>query len=313
MRDIDDSTHTGLTRPLDWAWARQAVPALSSEGSGWRGALLRRWTGTSSVMVQPPLDHHYAVIHLGGAKQVNRRRDGPTVSSVVDNGSITLVPAGQSYVWRTEGPIAFAHLYISPRQLATAIGDATEADGAGASLVENVGCRDSILEPLFAKMIDEIATVERPSRLLLDALFESFGLRLAQRHSSLRGKAKGLAVALAPHRLRRVFDYIDANLGSDIGLADLMSAAGTSQFHFSRAFHLASGCSPYRYLLRRRIDYARVLLLATDESLEAISRDCGFNSRHQFSVIFKRVVGIGPKRFRLVHRAAPLAAGTMTC
>lgn len=298
MTDVN-ATAQALTPPLDWPWARDAVPVLSSEGSGWQGALLRRWTGTSPVMVQPPLDHHYAVMHLGGAKQVNRRRDGPTVSSIVDNGSITLVPAGTSYVWRTEGPIAFAHLYLSPRQLAAAIGEAAEADGSVAALVEQVGCRDPILEPLFAKMIDEIATARPPSRLLLDALFESFGLRLAQRHSSLRSQAAPRAVALAPHRLRRVVDFIDANLGRDIGLADLVSAAGTSQFHFSRAFQLAAGCSPYRYLLRRRIDYARVLLLATDESLEAISGRCGFNSRHQFSVIFKRVAGIGPKRFRL--------------
>ena len=138
----------GLVHPLSWPWAVNArAPFVSSESGPWRGALLRCWSGTSPLMLQPPLDHHYVVMHLGGAKHVNRRRDGPRVSAVVDDRSLTFVPAGTAYEWQTDGPIAFAHLYVPPRHLETVLEQEFDVGGDGATLIERVGHRDPFLEP----------------------------------------------------------------------------------------------------------------------------------------------------------------------
>ena len=200
-------------------------------------------------------------------------------------------------------PIAFAHLYLRPEALQQFGSEALERDGGAIVLTEHVGCRDRLIEPVFHKMLEAIQGASQPSRLLLDSLLESFCIRLAQRYVSgpSRGHASQ-AESLAPHRLRRVLEFIEAHLSADIALADLVSAAGTSQFHFSRAFHLATGSSPYRYVVRRRIEYARVLLMASGDSLPVVSAACGFNSPRQFAVMFKRLVGVGPKRFRLLRR-----------
>ena len=297
-------TIEGLTPALKWPWAMAARPDASSEATDWQGALLRCWSGTSAVMVQPPLEQHVVVMHLGGPKHVTRKRDGPGISGAVESGSLTLVPAGTAYTWRTEGPIAFAHLYIPPGDLESVMTRDFDVEGRGASLIEAVGLRDPLLEPLLGRMIDEIRSAAHPSTLLLDSLFESLGIRLAQKHVCSSSRGMPGAVALAPHRLRRVLEFIDVNLGHAIALADLVTAAGTSQFHFSHAFRMATGISPYHYLIRRRIEYAKVLLLTTGDSLETISSSCGFVRKHQFSVMFKRACGVGPKRFRISHGAS---------
>lgn len=292
--------------PTAWPWALSSSPAACSSATGWGGALVRRWSGTSPVMVQPPLDQHYIVMHLGGAKHVTRRRDGAPVSTVAEEGSLTLVPAGTAFTWRTQGPIAFAHLYVRPDQIeATGSGEERWV-GGGTSLVERVGCRDPHLQLLFRGLLDAIEPPAEPSLLLLDSLLESFLVRLAHRHVSHGTTWDPRVLALAPHRLRRVLEFIEANLDQDIALADLVSAAGTSQFHFSRAFHAATGCAPYQYLLRRRIEYAQVLLLASGESLASVSSMCGFNSKRQFGVAFKRILGMGPKHFQLLRRTRAL-------
>lgn len=306
-RPADDAAHKEriaepLTAPRQWPWALSAPPMLSSDSTGWRSALLRRWSGTSPVMVQPPLDHHYIAMHLGGAKQVTRRRDAAAVSAVVESGSLTLVPAGTAFVWRTSGPIAFAHLYLRPRQLEDVFGREFDVEGRGASLIERVGCVDPLLQALLGRMTEEMRSGAGASALLLDSLLDSALVELARRHASRSIAAHRRAVALAPHRLQRVLDFVDANLGrSDIGLADLVAAAGSSQFHFSRAFREATGCSPYRYVIRRRIEYARALLMTSGDTLAAVAAKCGFNSGHQFAVMFKREVGIGPKRFSVMY------------
>ena len=290
---------SGLLHPRQWPWALASRSFLSSETGPWQGALLRCWRGTSPVMLQPPLDHHYVVMHLGGAKHVARRRDGPRVSTVVDCNSLTFVPAGTAYEWCTSGPIAFAHLYVPPIRLESVIAEEFDAEGRGATLAAQVGCRDRFLEPLFLGIIEEIRSAPVPSRLLLDGLLQNFHERLAQRGGPRKARASLQPLALAPYRLQRVLDYMEANLGRDLGLADLVGAAESSQSHFSHAFHKATGASPYSYLIGRRIAYAKVLLLSGSDSLEAISAACGFQRKDQFAFMFKRRVGVGPKRFRM--------------
>ncbi|MDQ6679370.1 MAG: AraC family transcriptional regulator [Pseudomonadota bacterium] len=290
------------TTPTLWPWALSSPPAACSSTTGWSGALVRRWSETSPVMVQPPLDQHYIVMHLGGAKRVSRRRDGAPVSTIAEEGSLTLVPAGTAFTWRTSGPIAFAHVYVRPQQLDVARFAEGRSGGCEASLVERVGSNDVQLRLLFTRFLQAIEPATEPRTLLLDSLLESFLVRLAQSHASRGSGGDPRMVALAPHRLQRVLDFLEANLDQDVSLADLGGAAGTSQFHFSHAFHVAAGCSPYRYLLNRRIEFAKVLLLATSESLASVSSKCGFRSKRQFGVAFKRRVGVGPKHFQILRR-----------
>ena len=251
-------------------------------------------------MLQPPLDHHYVVMHLGGAKRVTRSRDGPQLSAVVDCGSLTFVPAGTAHVWRTEGPVAFAHLYVPPARLEDAVNRDFDAEGRDVDLVGSVGRRDRFLEPILGRMIAVLGDESHASELLLDCLLECFYARLVQTHGPRKARRDAAASALAPHRLRRVIDFIDANLGSHLTLADLTGAAGSSQSHFSRSFHSVTGSSPYSYLLKRRIEYAKVLLLTRDDPLDAIGASCGFRQQGQFAYMFKRSVGVGPKRYRMV-------------
>ena len=241
-------------------------------------------------------------MHLGGPKQVNRRNDGPPVSTIAELRSLTLVSAGTAHSWSTRGPIGFAHLYLRPEQLDVAVNSEFSVASSRTTLVECVGSRDPILVPLVGRMIDEIYCGSDASPLLLDSLLDRVLVRLARRHSSHGPLGSSPRLTIAPHRLRHVIDFIESNLGSDLRLSDLAATAGMSASHFSHAFHAATGDSPYRYVTRRRIELAQVLLLAGNTPLHSISEQCGFQSKQQFAVMFKRHVGVGPKRFRLGKR-----------
>jgi AraC family transcriptional regulator len=103
---------------------------------------------------------------------------------------------------------------------------------------------------------------------------------------------------LSPVCVERVAEFVEARLDSPIRLSDLAGVSGASAFHFCRAFRNSTGESPYRFVVRRRIERARHLLSSTDSLEEAIARSCGFNSRASFCKAFTRVVGETPKRFR---------------
>ena len=110
------------------------------------------------------------------------------------------------------------------------------------------------------------------------------------------------ACGLDPRRLRRVLDFIDARLGSDITVADLAEVACLSRFHFLRAFKGATGVTPHRYLSDRRLDHAKALLRQGDISLGDLAQACRFTSQANFSRAFRRAVGVSPGAYRRAMR-----------
>jgi AraC family transcriptional regulator len=282
--------------PDQWA-ARLSGPAhLSSSRTVWPTAQLRHWRGTAAVMEQPALDHHYIVQHLGGGKRVKRHFDGESICEVVDSGSLTIVPAGSYFKWVTQGPIEFAHLYLSPALLAHA---ASRLDrGSAVTLIDRVGCRDPLLEALYHAMLVENRSPLHAEPLYLDSLLETFLLRLLRDHSTMaRVEIPGREM-LPKHRLRRVQEFIEARLECSITLADLAEIAGGSVYHFSRAFKNTVGDSPYQYVLRCRTERAKVFLNTTDLPLAEIATACGFRNTLHLSKTFARIIGIAPTRFR---------------
>jgi AraC family transcriptional regulator len=293
---MNNPSDIARTTPDEWA-ARLSGPAdLSSDMGAWSTALLRHWTDTSPEMDQPPLDHHYIVQHLGGAKRVERRHDGAPVSAIVEYGALTLVPAGTQFKWHTFGPIEFAHLYISPTMLAST---ALRFDRVNElTLIERVGCRDPLLESLYRAMLLELRRPHAPHILYLDSLLETFLLRLLIGHTSAHLRGPKPRETLPAFRLKRVIDFVEAHLGSPLNLADLTRVAGGSIFHFSRAFKNTTGYAPCQYVLQRRLIRAKLLLTTTDWPLASVAKACGFHDAIHLSRTFSRLVATTPARYR---------------
>jgi AraC family transcriptional regulator len=248
-------------------------------------------------MEQPALDHHYLVLHLAGPKRVTRRGSS-IVSADADLGSVTLVPAGSAYTWTTEGPIGFAHLYLPPNLIDRVVNEEFDRDSKSVELIDCVALRLPLLSAIIGGMTDEVEAPGFSSRLVLDTLLHCLTVQLLSECSTLSGDTSLAPHAISPRRLRRVTDFIDSHLAEDIALEDLASVAGSSRFHFSRAFREATGFPPYRFLIHRRIDAAKALLLQDTLTIAQIAERCGFNSQSQFSVMFRQVFGSSPGRFR---------------
>jgi AraC-like DNA-binding protein len=99
-------------------------------------------------------------------------------------------------------------------------------------------------------------------------------------------------------RLKRVVDYIEANVTKPIYLAELSNVAGLTRMHFAAQFRAATGCSPYNHILRRKVAYSQRLLLDPQLSIAHVAAVMGFSSQAHFTVVFKRVVGKTPVRWR---------------
>ena len=97
---------------------------------------------------------------------------------------------------------------------------------------------------------------------------------------------------------RKVFAHVEANLSGRIHIQDLARLLGLSASHFGRAFKSTLGVSPREFVLRRRIEVAKGLMLTTSEPLSAIAARCGMCDQSHFSRCFHRVVGETPYTWR---------------
>jgi AraC-like DNA-binding protein len=103
---------------------------------------------------------------------------------------------------------------------------------------------------------------------------------------------------LPAYRVRRVAQYIQANLRQDLRLAQLSAVVHMSPYHFSRLFKRSTGVPPHRFLVRHRIEQACALLAARNVSIAEVARTVGFRTPSHFTTTFRRITGMTPSAYR---------------
>lgn len=89
---------------------------------------------------------------------------------------------------------------------------------------------------------------------------------------------------------------IEDCLFEPVTIDQIAKEATLSKYHFIRLFSEAFGISPYRYLLKRRIEEARNMLEARNLSVSEVAARTGFADVSSFSKRFKKETGIAPSR-----------------
>jgi AraC family transcriptional regulator len=109
-------------------------------------------------------------------------------------------------------------------------------------------------------------------------------------------------------QLRRIKEFVDAHISRGIGISELASLIGLSQFHFIRAFRDSVGRSPYQYVLSERISVAKEMLSKSDLSVADVALAVGFSDAAQLNRVFRKLIGVTPTAFRRENSAVQRGA-----
>lgn len=138
--------------------------------------------------------------------------------------------------------------------------------------------------------IDDHAYAETLGLLLLWEIRHA-----ADPHFSQPKPIRGGLTAL---QLRRIKEFVDVNISAGIGISELASLVGLSQFHFIRSFKHSVGLSPYQYVLSERISVAKELLSKRDLSIADVALAAGFSDASQLNRVFRKLIGVTPTIYR---------------
>jgi two-component system response regulator YesN len=111
------------------------------------------------------------------------------------------------------------------------------------------------------------------------------------------------------HKIRQItpaINYIEANYDKPITLAKIARASHLSASRLAHIFKEQMGTTLIDYLTSVRVEQAKRLLRATDQSCTEICFQVGYNNQSYFTRTFKSVAGMTPRRFRIQNRRSPM-------
>ena len=224
---------------------------------------------------------------IQGLKQT---REGRSFVSDVLRGELTLMPQGVPSQWSWNSTCDRLDVLVSPDVF---------GDGSSLEVIDRYLFRDPEIEAICRSLHGKLSLSGMPEPLYVEAQLMKVARCLLLRHSTASQAARILPRGgLARNQARRVVDYIESNLSRSLTLRELAEIAELSLHHFAHMFKRTMGVPPYRYILERRMERAKVMLRTSRASLADISLSVGFDSQSHFTTAFGRMVGATPTEFQ---------------
>jgi two-component system response regulator YesN len=92
--------------------------------------------------------------------------------------------------------------------------------------------------------------------------------------------------------------YINEHLSEDLSVSNIASLLYLSPNYFSRLFKKVTGEGCNEYIVRKRIERAKLLLETTNFPTGRIAMMVGYRDTNYFSLAFKKSTGKSPKKYR---------------
>ncbi len=133
--------------------------------------------------------------------------------------------------------------------------------------------------------------------LFVDCLREALVSALVRR-ATVRPLSTRTSPTFSVALWSRIEQEIEAHLAEPLTIAMLATSAGMRETRFLQAFKAQTGLAPYQYVLRKRIERARNLLLGSTLGLAEIALASGFSDQAHMTSSLSRHIGQTPGAIR---------------
>ena len=149
----------------------------------------------------------------------------------------------------------------------------------------------SLMEHFLLEAIAELSSWNQPDSKILRNLFENF-VRALVRHAFRKTEQ------FAPARLLALRSHVEQHFTEQLRLKDLAKWAGWSEQHLCTEFRRFFGIPVIQFVLQLRMSQATYLLRDHNRRIGEIASAVGYSDLYTFSKMFKRYMGVSPKKFR---------------
>jgi AraC family transcriptional regulator len=278
----------------------------SSQHMGWKGILVEQYQSQPHQFLEgsfSALSAHWLNFYLTKPFHLTQKHDDRSHESLIQNGNLVLVPAGQTTYWRAQSdntPLSKISIYLQP-ELVTQVAESSELNGDRIELMDFFSRSDPHLKQIAIMLLAELQLGGIMGELYVESLTQVFVIHLLRHYSSLQPAIADHEVwaspnrySLLPRQLESAIDYIHAHLDGNLSMAQIASSVNTSPTYFASSFKRAMGISLHQYVIKQRVERAKLLLETTDLPIANIASQVGFSSQSHLTQHCKSFTGMTP-------------------
>jgi AraC family transcriptional regulator len=241
---------------------------------------------TSAGMVElKALPDHLLKVHAGPPVRGGCRSH----RFLYTRGDVDILPAGFSDAWHEDQTNTSVMLRLSPLLLRRA----AEEMGLGpdrAGLEARHQIRDPRIEHVAWALEAERRAGYPSGRLYTESLGLALAVHLLGRHPA----PVTLPPGLSKPQLRRLTEFIEEHLDQDLSLERLAGVVGVSASHLKTLFKRSTGLPVHEYVVQRRVERAKALLVRGELPASQVALEAGFAHQSHMARWMRRLLGVTP-------------------
>jgi AraC family transcriptional regulator len=275
----------------------------SSRALGWQGFGAELVGVSAGLHRIPAFRHHRVGVHVGAPVTAHCRTDSRRLSRIQAHGDADVIPAGLEGQWTDEAACTIFSVWFAA-EFAQRTVEQLALKSSDAQLRPRFQMRDPRFQHLAWALQAELEADDASDPLYAESLCTAMVVRLIG-GSPESGKQRR---TLAPRTAARVIEFIDAHLDQRLTLDDLAAQAQLSVPHFKLLFRETLGVPVHQYVVRRRVERAKALLLEGRLSASQIALDTGFAHQSHMAHWIGRLLGVTPRELRGAARDEAVSA-----
>ena len=258
---------------------------------------VRLLTDPPGVVDAPARPFPFVVIHVGPSVHITCDRGGHSHRGLAVHGDVDIVPAGVPSRWEMRDKDTA--LILAPSiELLRSVAEDSGIDASRVEFRNRFQIRDRQIEQIGWSLKNEMESGNPGGPLLVESLASTLTAHLFRCHSSAATSAAPHRGRMSGNRLRQVLGYIEDNVGRNITLPEIAEVAGMSVSHCKTVFRESVGLPIHQYVIQRRVERAKTLLLEEDLPISQIAIETGFAHQSHLAYHVRRLLGISPRKLR---------------
>ncbi|RDJ99863.1 AraC family transcriptional regulator [Paraburkholderia lacunae] len=276
--------------PIPQPHSGSRITLRSSKALGWRGFGAELVSVAAGLHRIPALKHHRVGVHVGAPVRARCMCNERRYARIQAHGDVDVIPAGLDGQWTDESACTIFSVWFA-EDFARKTVEQLELKSSETGLRPQFQMRDPRFQHLAWALRAELEADDASDPLYAESLCTAMIVRLIGGAPMLDNKRR----TLAPKTAARVIDFIEAHLDQRLTLTELAAHAELSVPHFKVLFRETLGMPVHQYVVQRRVERAKTLLLDGGLSASQIALDTGFAHQSHMAHWMNRLLGVTPR------------------
>lgn len=178
-------------------------------------------------------------------------------------------------------------------------------------LIWPFGHFDPVVYNLGQTLVASLAQPNGSSKIFVDHVLHALNCHFVCSYGGVRILAPRSRGGLSAQQIRRATDFLEEHLDGNIDLQQVAEVCELSVGHFARAFKQTFRKPPYKWLIERRVDTAKQLMMTSRMPLADIAIRCGFADQSALHRSFRRIYGVAPGTWRRITTPERIGPGSL--